>query len=166
MNSPVWPNWKQPNWLTHSLIDFFIYTYTSVLWVCVLVAPLCLTLCNPMDCITYQPPLSLEFSRQENWSGQTFPFLRDLLNLRIEPRSPALQADSLLSKPPEKPMYLCVCVCVCSLSWFSHVQLFRTPWLVAHQASLSMGFQARILKWIAMPSSRGSSQPRDRTCVS
>ena len=26
--------------------------------------------------------------------------------------------------------------------------------------------QARILKWVAMPSSRGSSQPRDRTCVS
>ena len=27
-------------------------------------------------------------------------------------------------------------------------------------------FQARILEWIAMPSSRGSSQPRDRTHVS
>ena len=26
--------------------------------------------------------------------------------------------------------------------------------------------QARILEWVAMPSSRGSSQPRDRTCVS
>ena len=33
--------------------------------------------------------------------------------------------------------------------------------------SLSMGFlQARILEWIAMPSSRGPSQPRDRTQVS
>ena len=37
-----------------------------------------------------------------------------------------------------------------------------TPWTVAHQASLSMGIlQARILEWVAMPSSRGSSQPRD-----
>ena len=26
--------------------------------------------------------------------------------------------------------------------------------------------QARILEWVAMPSSRGSSQPRDRTCIS
>jgi len=26
--------------------------------------------------------------------------------------------------------------------------------------------QARILEWIAVPSSRGASQPRDRTCVS
>ena len=37
----------------------------------------------------------------------------------------------------------------------------------AHQAPLSMGIlQARILEWIAMPPSRGSSQPRDRTHVS
>ena len=36
-----------------------------------------------------------------------------------------------------------------------------TPWTVACQAPLSMGiFQARILEWVAMPSSRGSSQPR------
>ena len=46
----------------------------------------------------------------------------------------------------------------------SHVQLFVTAWTGAHQASLSMGIlQARILEWIAMPTSRGSSQPRDRT---
>ena len=42
-----------------------------------------------------------------------------------------------------------------------------TPWTVAHQAPLSMGiFQARILKWVAMPSSSRSSQPRDWTQVS
>ena len=36
------------------------------------------------------------------------------------------------------------------------------PWTVAHQASLSMGIlQASILEWAAMPSSRGSSQPRE-----
>ena len=36
-----------------------------------------------------------------------------------------------------------------------------------HQAPLSMGiFQARILEWVAMPSSRGSSPPRDQTYVS
>ena len=50
---------------------------------------------------------------------------------------------------------------------FSHVQLFATPWTVAWQAPLSMGIlQARIQEWVAMPSSRGSSQPRDGTCVS
>ena len=37
-----------------------------------------------------------------------------------------------------------------------------TPWTVAHQAPLSMGIlQARILEWVAMPSSRGPSQPRN-----
>ena len=39
------------------------------------------------------------------------------------------------------------------------VQLFETPWIVAHQAPLSMGIlQARILKWVAMPSITESSQ--------
>ena len=36
-------------------------------------------------------------------------------------------------------IYMCVhvCVCVCVLSW---VRLFETPWTVARQAPLSMGF--------------------------
>ena len=42
-----------------------------------------------------------------------------------------------------------------------------TSWTVAHQAPVSMGIlQARILKWVAILSSRGSSQPRDQTQVS
>jgi len=46
-------------------------------------------------------------------------------------------------------------------------QLFARPWTVACQAPLSIGIlQARILELAAMPSSRGSSQPRDRTQVS
>ena len=54
----------------------------------------------------------------------------------------------------------------CALS-LSRVRLFTTPWTVACQAPLSMGIlQARRLEWAAMPSSRGSSQPRDRTQVS
>jgi len=37
----------------------------------------------------------------------------------------------------------------------------ETPWTVARQAPLSKGvLQARILEWVAMPSSRGSPQPR------
>ena len=43
----------------------------------------------------------------------------------------------------------------------------QPPWAVAHQASLPVGIlQARILEWVAMPSSRGSSSPRDRALVS
>ena len=45
------------------------------------------------------------------------------------------------------------------LSRFSHVQLFATPWTIACQTSLSMSIlQARILEWVAISSSRGSSQ--------
>ena len=45
--------------------------------------------------------------------------------------------------------------------------LFLPAWPVIHQASLSMGIlQDRILEWVAMLSSRGSSQPRDRTQIS
>ena len=47
------------------------------------------------------------------------------------------------------------------------VQLFATPWTVAHQAPLSMGIlQARILEWVAISCSRESSWPRDGTWVS
>ena len=44
---------------------------------------------------------------------------------------------------------------------------FATPWTVARQAPLSMGIlQARILEWVAISSSRGSSRPRAQTRVS
>ena len=45
--------------------------------------------------VACQAPLSVGFSRQEYWSGLPFPSPGDLPNLGIEPRSPALQADSL-----------------------------------------------------------------------
>ena len=40
--------------------------------------------------IAHQPPLSMEFSRQEYWSGLPFPSAGNLPNPGIEPRSPAL----------------------------------------------------------------------------
>ena len=48
----------------------------------------------------------------------------------------------------------------------SRVQLFVTPWTVARQAPLSMGF-SRQDYWsgVAMPSSRGSAPPRDGACI-
>ena len=41
----------------------------------------------------------MEFSRQEYWSGLSFPSSGDLPNPGIEPESPALQVDSLPSQP-------------------------------------------------------------------
>ena len=45
----------------------------------------------------------MEFSRLEYWSGQPFPSPGGLPNPEIEPRSPALQADSLFAESPGKP---------------------------------------------------------------
>ena len=45
----------------------------------------------------------MEFSRPEYWSGKPFPSPGDLPNPRIEPRSPALQANSLPAEPQGKP---------------------------------------------------------------
>ena len=53
----------------------------------------------------HQVPLSMGLSRQECWSGLPFPSQEDLPEPGIEPESPALQADALLSEPPGKPDY-------------------------------------------------------------
>ena len=81
----------------------------------------------------HQAPLSMAFSRQECWSGLTFPSPEHLPDPGIEPGSPALQADSL---PLSHQGSL--------LSRFSSVQslnrvrLFATAWIAARQASLSI----------------------------
>ena len=49
-------------------------------------------------------PLSMGFSRQEYWSGFSFPSPGDLPDSGIEPMSPVLQADSLLFESPGKPL--------------------------------------------------------------
>ena len=49
--------------------------------------------------VAYQASPSMGFSRQEYWSGLPFPS-PDLPDPGIEPRSPAMQADALPSKPP------------------------------------------------------------------
>ena len=53
--------------------------------------------------VAYQAPPSMGFSRQQCLSGLPFPSPRDLPNPGIDPRSPTLQADALLSEPPGKP---------------------------------------------------------------
>ena len=64
----------------------------------VLVTPSCLTLCDPMDCS--HPGSSVNGISGKN-TGVGNPSPRP--NPGIEPESPALQAGSLLSEPPEKP---------------------------------------------------------------
>ena len=69
------------------------------------------------------------------------------------------------------------CFCVVKLTFslmtllvvfqlLSHVWLFVAPWTVAHQAHLSMGFSRQKYWSVAISFCRGSSWPRDPTCVS
>ena len=56
--------------------------------------------------VAYQAPPSMGFSRQEYWSGLPFPSPGDLPDPGIKPRSPAFQADALISEAPGKPLAL------------------------------------------------------------
>ena len=69
---------------------------------CVKLAQLCLTLCDPMDC----SPLGSSVHgilQARNGNGLPCPPPRQLPNPGMESRSPTLQADSLPSEPPGKP---------------------------------------------------------------
>ena len=54
--------------------------------------------------VAYQASPSMGFSRQEYWSGLPFPSPVDLPDPGIKPGSPALQADTLPTEPPGKPL--------------------------------------------------------------
>ena len=137
----------------------------------------CPALSDPMD--HSQPgSLSLEFSRQKYWSELPCPPPVDLPDPGIESvslMSPALAEGSLPLTSHGKPN-LCIHIfthvisCVtfeypsmcCVLCWVTQsCPKICDPWTVARQGLLSLGIlQARILEWVAMPSPRGSSQPR------
>ena len=73
-------------------------------WYCgsCLVTQSCLTLCDPMDCVAHQASLSMEFSRQEYWSGLPFPSPGHVPNPGIEPLSPVLAGRFFITEPPGK----------------------------------------------------------------
>ena len=103
---------------------FSLSPMSMMLCVCVCV---CVCVCEvTQSCPTLRPhglqaPLSMGFSRQEYWSGLPFPSPRALPSPGIEPRSPALQADTLSSEPPGKATTMMLLLLL--LSRFSHVRL-------------------------------------------
>ena len=98
--------------------------------------------------VACQAPLSMEFSWQEYWSRLPFPFPWDISNPRIEPRSPALQVDSL---------HLSYQFSSVSVQSLNRVRLLETPRITAGQASLSIINSRSSLKFMSvelvMPSS-------------
>ena len=83
----------------------------------------CVRLFSTPQTVARQAPLSMGFPRQVFWSGQPFPSLGDLPNPGTESGSPALQADSLLSEPPGKPLN--ILMHHISLQWYNAIILFH-----------------------------------------
>ena len=85
---------------THYLIIAYLVTVLASL-VLMLSHSIMANSFNPID-HTHQAPLSMEFSRQEYWSGLPLPPPWDLLNPGIEPTSPVsptLQVNYLTAEP-------------------------------------------------------------------
>ena len=72
------------NIFVYMLTEFALDVYSYWKWK--LVAQSCPTFCDPMDC-SLQAPLSMEFSRQEYWSGLPFPSPGDLRDPGIKLRN-------------------------------------------------------------------------------
>ena len=78
--------------------------------------------------ITHQAPLSMEFSRQEYWSGLPFHSPGYLPNPGIELTSPAWQADSLQPSHLGSPSTLIMCIEICTYNWkytyYTHIYIY------------------------------------------
>ena len=85
----------------HSIINIYKYVYLLYVSMC-LVTQSCLTVLTPWT-VAHQASLSRGFFRQEHWSELPCPPPGILPNPGIEPRSQALQVDSLPSEPPGRP---------------------------------------------------------------
>ena len=141
-----------------------------------------------MDCIARQAPLSMGFFRQECWSGLPSPAPGDLPHPGIEPASGGFFTHWAIWEALIKPWALILDEAENSCSNTEHTGVinlnFYGIWTSKLLIALSCStlcnsmdynppgssvhgiFQARILEWVAISSSRGSSWPRDESHVS
>ena len=80
--------------------------FQALEWLCL--SFICVRIFVTQWTVDHQAPLSMGFSRQKYWSGWPFSSPGDFPNPVTEPRSPALQANSLLSQPPGKPIRIII----------------------------------------------------------
>ena len=71
----------------------------------------------------------------------------------------------MINEALQKAEYVVVAACVCAQS-LGHVQLFGAPWTKPTRLPCEWILQARILEWVVISDSRGSSGPRDQTRIS
>ena len=129
------------------LATFQVLNSYMQLCVNVLVTQSCLTLCDPMDCSS--PGSSVRgISRAKILESVAFPSPGDLPNPGIKQGSSALQADSLWSEPPGKPLHVAAAAAAAK-----SLQSCPTP---RHPIDRSLPgssihgiFQARALEWVA-----------------
>ena len=123
-------------------------------------------LCVTLWSVTRQAPLSMGFSRQEYWSELPSPSPGDLPDPGIELRSPvcpALQAVLYPLSHRRSPQSNCESESEVAQS----CPTLCDPVNCSPPGSSILGIlQARILEWVAISFSKGTSRPRDRTQVS
>ena len=114
--------------------------------------------------IVHQASLSMGFSQQEYhfWLYHLWlpsPPPGDLLDLGIEPESPALVGGFFTTEPPwgwisdlpkDKGLFMFSHCCCCCCSVAQHVGYFVTQWTAAHQASLSFTISWSLLKFVSI----------------
>ena len=139
--------------------------------------------------VAHQASLSMGFSRQQDWSGLPFPSPGGLPDPRLEPRCLELKVDSFVAKAflrgrfiviPQETIKIfvntcssqtstktqhdgglsnsfCSCCLVAQLCAGLHNPMDCSP----PGSSVHSISQGRTLEWVAIPFSRGSSQPTD-----
>ena len=105
----------------------------------------CITLCNPWT-VAHQAPLSMEFSRQGYWSRLSFSYLPS--EGKQSENHNHIKLTNLITWTT---------VQFSSVQSLSHARLFATPWIAAHQASLSITNSQSSLKLMSIQSVMPSS---------
>ena len=94
------------------------------------------------------------------------PTLRSILSPSVTIDSAPITTNQVFLLPLRSTPSLVHCIPACMLSHFSHARPFETPWTVAQQAPLSIGF-SRQEYWSGLPCPpSGDLQTRNLTCVS
>ena len=101
------------DWHTYNfMMDYFAFDNDFHVYLCFINTLTCVCMLSYFSHVQFfatpltaacPAPLSMEFSRQEYWNGLPFPIPGDLLDLGIEPTSPALAGGFFTTEPPGKP---------------------------------------------------------------
>ena len=119
----------------------------------------CVLLYATLWTATCQAPLSMEFSRQEYWSGLPSPPPRDQPEPSVEPTSlisTCIGRCILFHLGHLGSMCVCMCVCLCACVYAQSCPTLCDPTDCSPPGSPFHGiFQARILEWVSTSFSRG-----------